>query len=137
MEPLKIKVGPSEWPVIIPPEFSMREELVAAWGACPDDDFMRLRRVAAAAIGLCTRVGTLAKRANAKADYVKADYNVLTYGGQMWDYMHSQGVPIAEVITSGIAILSALAEEYAPPKAAEVKEREVFSGAAAGSSTPS
>jgi hypothetical protein len=129
MEPLKITLGRTSWPVTLP-EFAIREELVVAWGACPDDDFMRLRRVAAAAVCLSTQIG---KRA--RLDYGKHRCDVVVYGGAAWGFLHEQGETLQEVVTAGAQIVSAIALELAP-RASEVADRSGFSEAPADGSTP-
>lgn len=129
MDPLTVKLGNTTWPVTLP-EFAVREELVAAWGACPEDDFMRLRRIAAAAVGLCTQVG---KRA--KLDYAKHRCDPVVYGGAAWSFLHEQGESLTDVVKAGAEIVSAIALQLAP-RASEVADRSGFSEAPAGGSTP-
>lgn len=125
--PLSVKLGPNSWPVTLP-DFAIREELVVAWTDA-GEDFMALRRVCAAAVGLCTRVGRLSK-----ADFARHNCNVRSYGGAVYNYLHDQGESLETVMRAGYAILAHIAEQMAPRKE-EVDDRVDFTDPAAADST--
>jgi hypothetical protein len=129
MEPLTIQLGTTSWPVTMP-DFAIREELVGAWGACAEDDFMRARRVYAAAVGLCTVVG---KRG--KLDYARHRHDVLSYGGAAYSFLREQGESLEDICRAGAQIVAHIAERLAP-RASEVADRSGFSEPPAGGSTP-
>ena len=124
---LSVKIGPNSWPVTLP-DLVTRQELVTAW-VDAGEDFMALRRVAAAAIGLCTRVGKLSR-----ADYARHGCNIRSYGGAVANYLHEQGEDVEPVMRAGMAILAHVAEHEAPSKE-EVDDRAGFTGPPAAGST--
>lgn len=124
---LSVKIGPNSWPVTLP-DFVVRQELTTAWVEC-GEDYMALRRVCAAAVGLCTRVGKLSR-----ADYARHNCNVRSYGGAVYNYLHDQGESLETVMRAGYAILAHIAEQMSPSKE-EVDGRVGFTDPAAADST--
>mgnify|MGYP001766746316 CR=1 FL=1 len=124
---IKVKIGPNSWPVSLP-DFITREDILFKWHEA-QDDVLVTRRVSAAAVGLCTRVGKLAK-----ADYARSRCDVLVYGGQVYTYLREQGVPLEEVLRAGFEIVSCMVNHVAP-RASEVEERVGFTDPLAADST--
>lgn len=124
---IKVTIGPNTWPVVFP-DYATRQDLAVAW-AENSENVMALRRVAAAAVGLCTRVGRLSK-----ADYGRCKCDPLVYGGAVFSYLHEQGVTMEDTMRAGMAILSGLALSMAPSEP-EVEERAGFTGPPAADST--
>lgn len=98
--------------VTLPGDFCTREELVIALGQSHGKTTSR--RACAAIIGLCTRVGRMAK-----ADYAAHGSDPLRYGGPVYDWLHGQGVSWDEILTA-TAVLADLLQEAAFPSDAEV-----------------
>lgn len=113
------------------PSFAEREELVQAWHVASADEgnYMALRRVAAAAVGLCTTTG---KRS--RADYGASRCDPLVYGGRVYDYLHDQGVELGDVLRAGAELVTLCAEALFP-REPEVASRADFTGPAGGAAT--
>lgn len=108
-----------EYKVKLPPQFAVVEELVLAHGEAHGND-SRTLRVFGAILGISTDLGR-----EAKADYVKARFDVLAYGGAVYSYLREKGATPAQVYSAGISLLPTL-QARAFPRAAEVTERAVF-----------
>lgn len=120
-----IRVGDRDLRVTLP-GFAEREDLVQSWAACAaregeDVDVLRMRRVAAAAIGMCTPIGR-----EAKVDYARCGYDVLGYGGRVYAALAERGVGLAEVVRAGSAVLDVVVVGLYP-RASEVAARASFS----------
>lgn len=117
-------VGKS-WPVTLP-GFAEREELAQAMfqasGKLNRSPGLSLR-VAAAAIGFCTQVGQAAG-----ATYARCDYDVLTYGGRVYDWLRKQGADQQTVATLGGQLIASCAQDLFP-RAEEIKSKVSFTGA--------
>lgn len=124
MEGQTVNLLGREYKVKLPPQFAVVEELVLAWGETEGNHSQRLR-VCGAIVGICTDLGR-----EARADYVKARFDVLAYGGAVYGYLREKGVPPAEVASAGVSLIGALAER-AFPREAEVVARAGFSEPAA------
>lgn len=124
----KVKIGETELSVTLP-DFATREELVMAWHEAGQGDGLHMpqRRVAAAAIGLCTSTGR-----KAKLDYAKLGCAPLVYGGAVYGYLREQGVDAAAIRLAG-AELVVLCAESAFPREKEVEETANFTEPVAGS----
>jgi hypothetical protein len=114
-----------EYAVTIPPQFAVVEELVVAYGEAGDRASHRLR-VCGAILGICTPLGR-----EFKADYVKARFDVLAYGGAIYGALRERGATSAQVAEQAHTILGALVAK-AFPREQEVVERAGFSAPAAG-----
>lgn len=117
--PATITILGREWPVKIPPQFAVREELVAALGEASDHGG-RTMRAYGAIVGVCTTVGR-----EAGADYVKARFDAFAYGGAVYGWLREQGATPQDVTTAGAAIFPALTAGLFP-REPEVKERADF-----------
>jgi hypothetical protein len=109
-----------EHAVTLPPQFAVVEELVVAYGEAGDNNSRRLR-VCGAILGICTPLGR-----EMKADYVKARFDVLAYGGAVYGACREKGATAAQVIEQAHLILAELVAK-AFPREAEVAERAGFS----------
>ena len=120
-----VKVGSIELDVSLP-DFATREELVLAWHEAGQGEgtHMGLRRVAAAAIGLCTSTGR-----KAKLDYAKLGCSPLAYGGAIYGYLHGERVDTSAIVQAGAELVT-LCAESAFPRAKEVEETANFTGRA-------
>jgi len=121
-----VRLGERDLRVTLP-GFAEREDLVQAWASCADRspggevDVLRMRRVASAALGLCTPLGR-----EARLDYARCNYDVLGYGGRVYAVLAERGVGIADVIRAGATVIDlAVAGLY--PRAPEVAARASFS----------
>ena len=102
------------------PGFAAREELSTVvhehWKA-PTESFDPLvLRSFAACIGLCTPVGRASKES-----YQAHRFDVLSYGGAVYDWLRSHGSTPNEVIDAGATIIGAVREDLYP-RAEEVEE---------------
>jgi hypothetical protein len=113
-----------EWPIALPPQFAVREELVIAYVESEGNTSRRLR-VCAAIVGICTSIGR-----EAKADYVKARFDVLAYGGAVYGWLRESGAKPSDVAGQAATIYATLAD-IVFPREGEVKERAGFSEPAA------
>ena len=125
--PEKIEVVERVWPVSLP-GFTEREELVAALSKHQSDGLM-LRRVYAAAIGLCSGVGALTQ-----VSYARCGHDVLTYGGKVYAYLREHGASVDVVSETGFELLIPMARQLFP-REEEVAEQAGFTDAAEGTST--
>jgi hypothetical protein len=126
----KITVGSTELTVTLP-GFAEREELIVAWhtASTRDGGEMALRRVSAAALGLCTSTGR-----RAKVDYGACGCDPLVYGGRVYEWLHGQKVALSDILIAGGELVSiCVAASF--PREAEVAATEDFSGAAAAKGT--
>jgi hypothetical protein len=112
-----------EYKVKKPPQFAVREELVIAYGEAEGNTSRNLR-VCAAVLGICSEIGL-----EAKADYVKARFDVLAYGGAVYGYLRQSGAQPAEVIAEATQLIMELTNEVFP-REGEVAARAGFSSPA-------
>lgn len=119
--PASITIAGKSLAVVLP-DFATREELVLAWVDASQEggNQAALRRVAAAALGLCTSTG---KRA--KVDYGACRCDVLVYGGKVYSWLHDQKVELPDVLAGGVEIVT-LCAEAAYPRASEVAAKADF-----------
>ena len=112
------------------PSWADREDLVIAWSeASKAGDGAALRRVAAAALGLCTPVGR-----RSGADFGACKCDVRLYGGAVYSHLRERGVPVGEVIERGAEVVGICAAALFP-RADEVAAKADFSGPAGGVAT--
>lgn len=86
MEPTFIEIGGTKHAVVLP-DYTAREELLAAYFALKDTGGVGLLRVYAAMIGLCTRIGR-----RSGVDYQAERFDVLAYGGKVYAWLR-KGCP--------------------------------------------
>lgn len=111
------------------PDFCEREELWLAWtGAEAKSTHMKLR-AAAAAIGLCTRIGR-----RVPVTYEDCDCKPAKYGGKVYSWLREQGVEADVVMTIGFDLVLWSAGHRGPREEA-VADRSGFTTASAGAST--
>lgn len=110
-------------------DFATREDLVATFSRLESVEDGRQSRLAAATVGLCTRIG---RRAN--VELAACGYDVLGYGTKVYDYLRRQNVNPTELGQAAGICLNVLVESMAPTQA-ELKAAEGFSGAGAGPAT--
>lgn len=124
----KVNVGTFTLDVTLP-DFATREELALAWheAAQGDGTHMGLRRVAAAALGLCTSTGR-----KAKLDYAKFGCSPLAYGGAVYGYLREQKLETTDIVSAGAELVT-LCAESAFPRAPEVAEQADFIAPVGGS----
>ena len=110
--------------VVIPDDYSMLEELfVAIDGA----EGVMLARVYAAMIGLCCpAIGRMCR-----VSYAAHKFGPVSYGREVYSWLHRQGVPLAEIVTAGRSIHPMILAA-AFPRQAEVEEALGKSKAPAG-----
>ena len=108
----------------LPPQFAVKEELVVAYGESEGNTGRRMR-VLGAIVGMCTDLGP-----ELKADYVKARFDVLAYGGAVYGSLRERGVSAGDVAGAAYAILPLLSATVFP-REQEVAERAGFTAPAA------
>ncbi len=97
-----------EWPVKLPPQFAVCEELVSAYGESVSDTGL-LMRACGAILGISTGIGK-----EAGADYVKAGFKPLAYGGAVYGWLREKGATPQEVVDQAIPIYKQLAGKVFP-----------------------
>lgn len=117
-----VKVGKRTIPVALP-DFATREELAIGWHeAAKRGDGLGLRRVAAAALGLCTAIGRQSRQ-----DYAASKCDPLAYGGGVYGWLREQKVETANIVEAGGECVRLCAEALFP-RAPEVAEKADFFG---------
>jgi hypothetical protein len=111
-----IKIGGTEHAVTLP-DFASREEIALAYYQ-HQKSTTALRRVAAAAVGLCTPAAK-----GAGATYDGAD--MLAYGGKVYSHLRERGATLPEVMDAGLECVR-LCSESIFPRDAEVQSRTGF-----------
>jgi hypothetical protein len=121
-----ITISGKAYPVTLP-DFATREDVAMAWhDAASKSDGPRLRRVAGAAIGLCTPVGRLA---GASFD----GSGLLLYGGKVYGWMRERGATIPAIVEAGGEVVSVCSDGLFA-REAEVEARAGFSDPSGGDS---
>ena len=115
-----------DYDVKLPPQFAVKEDLVVAWGES-EGNTSRRQRVCGAILGVCCP--DLGREAG--ADYVKARFDPLAYGGAVYGYLRQKGASMGDVTTAAIPIVNRLYEQVFPRKE-EVDKKVVFSEPATG-----
>lgn len=127
-----ITIGGLPVPIKLPELESVRQDLATELHAGRNG-----HRVWAAAVGLCW-----AGPRRLRADFVRSRFDVLAYGGEVYDELRSRGASGAEIIEAGVRcwrllnglpLDSATEEEQPHDLAEEVKASADFSGAGARS----
>ena len=113
-----IKLLGKDWPATLP-DFATRDEICLAW-AESEGGKVRLLRIYAAFIGLCTPVGKAAK-----LNYIQLKCDPYVYGGHAYQWLREKGVKPEDVRAAGVALLPFLTRSLAP-RAAEVIEQTDF-----------
>lgn len=113
------------YPVRVPPQFAVREELVFAFGDAVGNVSRQLR-AASAVLGLCTPIG-----GEAQADYVKARFDALAYGGAVYGWLRQHGAQPADILAAAAPIVDWIAGQVFP-REDEVKQAADFTGPAVG-----
>jgi len=115
-----VTIGGREYPLTLP-DFDKREDLALSWHqAATASDGASLRRIAAAALGLCSLLG---KRSG--ASWEACGCNVLAYGGKVYSYLREAKATIPEVMEQG-GIAVGLCADSVFPREAEVDTRAGF-----------
>lgn len=136
--PTTVTINGRQHPVKVPPSFAVREELAIAWAAA-DGNMTTLRRVYAAAVGLCTRA--LAARPGDKVKLPAYSGDVLAFGAGAYDVLVAQSPDtsladrVTELFEAGQVVMVDVMESVSP-RESEVKERAVFTSPAVAVSTP-
>ena len=121
-----IDIAGTSYPITLP-DFATREDIALAWyTSASAADASTLRRVAGAAVGLCSPVG---RRAGASFD----GNGLLLYGGKVYGWMREQGMTMEAVLTVGSDLYKLCADSVFP-REAEVEARASFSDPNGGSS---
>lgn len=110
------------------PMFAVREEFAQAWlkvENAPVEDVHLKLRLFCAAIAMSTRIGRMAEEK--RITYAGADYQVLTYGGQIYSWLREELKVSVEDITAAGKICrdELLATLY--PRKTEVDDKANFS----------
>lgn len=108
------------YPVRVPTQFAIREELVMAYQQA-GDDFSRRQRVLGAVLGLCTEIGK-----ESKCDFVRANFSVLGYGGAVYGWLRERGASMADVAIQGTPIVAHLDTILFPREAEVASTAAVF-----------
>lgn len=112
------------------PPFAEREELAVAWSdARARSSSSSQLRVAAATLGLCTRLGR-----RAGADYTACKCDVLAYGGKVYSWLREQGASPKDVKLAGDEAIVQVSNTLAP-REPEVAAQADFSEAGGAGST--
>lgn len=113
--------------VVLPASFCVREEISLAFYAASKRarSPVQLRRAAAAAIGLCTRIGR-----HSAASYEESGCDPLVYGGKVYDWLVGEGATAPEILKVGRQVVD-LVNEALYPAPAEVAAKQDFSEAGA------
>ncbi len=120
----EITIGKLTLPVTLP-SWADREDLVIAWSeASKAGDGSALRRVAAAALGLCTPVGR-----RAGCDFAAHKCDVRLYGGAVYSHLRERGVGVREVMDRGAEVVGICAAALFP-RESEVASKADFTGPA-------
>lgn len=115
-------------PIVVPTDYALLEELALA---VDDDDPVQAARVGAAMLAqCCPALGRMAARAG--IDYARHGYAPLAYGRAVYSWLHSQGVPVADVVAAR-EVLRPLIARAAWPREAEVQAELGKSAASAAS----
>lgn len=125
MTPTHITLKGEESKILLP-SYADRADLMDAWrAAVAADDYAALRRVCAAALGLC--VPRVARRADVGTwDGAR----LLSYGGRVLSSLHATGSPDAEIIEHATTLLRLVADSLVSE--AEVKAKADFTRASEG-----
>ncbi len=122
-----IDLAGKSYPITLP-DFATREDIALAWHtAATAADGSALRRVAGAAVGLCSPAG---RRAGASFDGT----GLLLYGGKVYGWMREQGMTVEAVLGVGADVVKLCADSVFP-REAEVEARASFSDLNGGGST--
>ena len=108
-----------EWPVKLPPQFTVAEELVRSYGESVDDNGQFLR-ACGAILGIATKIGN-----EAGADYVKAGFRPLAYGGAVYGWLREKGATPKEIAELA-APLYARMRDRCFPRESEVSAQAGF-----------
>ena len=121
-----ITIAGKAYPVTLP-DFVIRDDIVIAWHeAASKNDASKLRRVAAAAIGLCTMAG-------AKSGASFDGSALLLYGGKVYTSLREQGATISAILEAGGEVVSVCSDGLFA-REAEVEARAGFSDPSGGDS---
>lgn len=122
-----VTIAGKDYPLTLP-DFAEREDLALAWHtAAAASDGSALRRIAAAALGLCSALG---KRSGA----VWNGRDLMLYGGKVYSYLREAKATIPEIMEQGGHAV-ALCAESVFPREVEVESRAGFTVAPAAGST--
>jgi hypothetical protein len=87
--------------VIIPEDYALLEELFTAANGATGP---KLLRVYSAMVGLCCpEVGRMSK-----ANYSRHSYDPISYGREVYSWLHRQRVPMSEIIEAGSVLYPAI-----------------------------
>jgi hypothetical protein len=87
--------------VIIPDDYALLEELFTAANGATGP---KLLRVYSAMVGLCCpEVGRMSK-----ASYSRHSYDPISYGREVYSWLHRQRVPMSEIIEAGSVLYPAI-----------------------------
>jgi hypothetical protein len=113
--------------VVLPSSFCVREEISLAFYAASKRarSPVQLRRAAAAALGLCTRIGR-----HSGASYEESGCDPLVYGGKVYDWLVAEGATATDILTVGRQVVDAVNEALYPAPS-EVAAKQDFSVAGA------
>jgi hypothetical protein len=126
VESLTVSILGKDYPVKLPPQFAVKEELIVAYGESEGNTSQR-QRVCAAVLGICTDLGR-----QAGADYVKARFNVLAYGGAVYGWLREQGAEMEDVPTAAAPLVRELFARVFPRKPEVEEAKAGFPAGAAG-----
>lgn len=115
---------------VTPPDFAACEDLMVCWSSAATRGGIPLMRVAAAHIGLCTRLG---RDAGGRYDSTTTvQYDLAGFGGTVYGYLRKRGVSVAEIMAAAQLLLPVVTQAAAP-RESEVEEAAKNSEAGAES----
>lgn len=109
------------------PDFAAREELMVAYGEALKKQGVAKLRVYAATLGLCTMLGR-----KAGADYARARFDVLAYGGEVYSWLRGQGATVEQIAEAAIPVLTEVSQALYPSETEVRAEVGNSEGGAAG-----
>ena len=113
-----VTIGDQTWTPRLPRSFTLRQDLILGSASNP-------RRAAAAALGLCW-----AGKSPPKAQYHRAGWDPMAYGGAVMDELVERGLAWDEVYAAGMICLSHVVDAHLGEE--EVAPAENFTDAAGG-----
>lgn len=131
-EPVRVTLLGEQHALVLP-DFATREEIATAYVDARNAPANVQLRALSAAVGLCTRIGR-----HAGADYAAHGFRVLSYGGEVYSYLRSNGATPAQIAEAAATIVRAISDGLWPRRQevqAELGNSE--GGAAPGTAPPS
>lgn len=119
MSALTLTVGGRPWPVVIPTDFSLIEELVVAGVGV--SDVIRARVSAAMVAACCPALGRKFALLHPRQSYAAHGYDPVAFGRGVYTWLHAEGATHAELGTA-YALLLPLLTAAGFPRDEEVQD---------------